>query len=134
MEVLWKELEICDTRGRLKLCRGIWNLMEASTEHVRGRSCNDGSNGSFHFHRQWKLPCTSMEASTNFDGTKPTFTYFHGNFYGSNYYSNDFHGSFYGSKLMSTEFSMGVGGRLRKFPSKLVETSMEVDRTEVCGP
>ena len=41
----------------------------------------DGSNGSFHFHRQWKLPCTSMEASTNF----------HGNSYGSESTSINFH-------------------------------------------
>ena len=40
MEVLWKELEVCDTRGsRYRVCKGIRKLMEASTEYVRG-SCN----------------------------------------------------------------------------------------------
>ena len=36
----------------------------------------DGSNGSFHFLRQWKLPCTSVEASTDFHESKSTSTNF----------------------------------------------------------
>ena len=41
---------------------------------------------SFHFHRQWKLACISMEASTNFHGRKSTSTNFHGNFLVKNYF------------------------------------------------
>ena len=39
MEVLWMELEVCDTRGSRWSMWGIWKLMEASTEYIRG-SCN----------------------------------------------------------------------------------------------
>ena len=38
----------------------------------------DGSNETLIFHRQWKLPCVSMEASTNFQGDKPASINFHG--------------------------------------------------------
>ena len=62
-----------------KSCGRSWKfviLVEVGTEYVRvyGSSWKlprnmfveaaiNGSNGSFHFHRQWKLSCSSMEAS-----------------------------------------------------------------------
>ena len=62
----------------VRVYRSSWKLprntfMEAAV---------DGSNRSFHFHRQWKLPCTSMEV-VSFHGRKSTPTIFHGNFHGS---------------------------------------------------
>ena len=80
----------------------------------------EGSNGSFPFHRVWKLPCTSMEASTNFHGSKYTSTNFHGNFRGSRHSSSDFDGSFDGSKLTSIEVNPW------KFPWTLVDVSIDV--------
>ena len=62
-EILWKQLEVCDTRGSryIEIGRDVWKLKQAFAECVR---VTDGSNASFHFHRQWKIPCISMEAST----------------------------------------------------------------------
>ena len=57
----------------------------------------EGSNGSFHSHRQWKLPCTALEASINFHGSKFTCMEIPW-------------------KLVETcmEFSMGVGGSFHR--------------------
>ena len=67
----------------------------------------EGSNGSFHSHRRWKLPCTALEASINFHGKKKLLAW-------------KFHGSWW--KLAWN------------FPWALVEASIEMDRTEVGRP
>ena len=83
MLVLCKQLEVGDTRGsRWKyggVSRNSWKLPRI----IFVEAVVDGSNGSFHFHRQWKIPCISVEASTNFHGSKSTSTNFHGNFHGN---------------------------------------------------
>ena len=70
--VLWKQLEVYDTReSRWKyvgVCGSSWKL----PRNIFVEGAIDGSNGRFNFHRQRKLPCTSMEAFTNFHGSKPT--------------------------------------------------------------
>ena len=80
----------------------------------------DGSNGSLHFHRQWKNPCSSVEASTKFH-----FRQFPWNVHGSKYSSADIHRSFNESKLTSmevnfgcTETSMGASGNVHGTKSK----------------
>ena len=73
----------------------------------------DGSNGSLYFHRQWKLPCIFIEASTNFHGSESISTNFHGN-------------SMEVNLLPPT--SMEVSMEVNSIPWKIVETSMEVDR------
>ena len=45
--------------------------MKTCTELIVDAAIN-GSNGSSHVHRQWKLPYTSMGASNNFHGSKFT--------------------------------------------------------------
>ena len=82
--------------------RGIWKLIELP-RNIFVYAAIDGSSGSFHFHRQLKLPYTSMEASTNFHGGKSTSISFHGNFHGTKFTSTEFHGSFHGSILTSIE-------------------------------
>ena len=68
----------------------------------------------------WKLPCTSMEASTNFHGSKSNSNNFHGN-------SMEVHILPPTSMEASSRFSSML-------PWKLVEFSRKVDRTEVGGP
>ena len=88
MEVLWKELEDRDSRGSwmyVEEYESSWKL----PRNIFVEAANDGSNGSLHFHRRWKLPCISMETYTNFHGSKSTSSDFHGSFY----YTTDFHGS-----------------------------------------
>ena len=95
----------------------------------------DGSNGNFHFHRQWKNPCTSVEASTNFHGSKRVSTNFLGNFHGSKHSFTDFHGSLYGGKLTSMDVSMEIGGNLHESRSNGSRwTLMEIlwKQLEVC--
>ena len=109
MEVLWKELEVCDTHGSRW---GIWKLMENSTEYIRG-SC--------HWWNQWRLPLPP---------TVETLLYFHGSFYcgnppalpwklplshGNKSTSTNLHGNFHASKSTSTDLH---GSKL---------TSIEVD-------
>ena len=96
--------------------------MEASTST---------ENGNFHVI-PWKLPQNShvLPASTNSHGSKSTFINFNGNFHGNKSTPTEFHGSKFTSREVSMEFSKYNF----RFPWKLVENSMEVDRTEVGGP
>ena len=116
MEGLWEQLEVCDTRGgrrkNVRVSGSSWKLPR--TTFVEATIVR--SNERFHFHRQWKVPCISMEASTNFHRSKSTCTNFHGSFHGNKSTSTDLHGSFHGSKFAS----------MNKFTS--LETSMKVDR------
>ena len=77
----------------------MWGYMEAheSFHGIFVEPAIDRSNGSFHFHRQWSLPCIFMEASTNAHGSKSTSTNFHGNFHESESTSTDLHVLFHGS-------------------------------------
>ena len=111
MEFMWKQLEVCDT------CRRRWKYVEvygSSWKIPRNHSWKlqlmetmeasiSTHSGRFPFFL-WKLPCISMEASTNFNGSKSTSTnLFHGNFYGSKSTSTDFHRRFHGSPFASEE-------------------------------
>ena len=87
---LCKQLEVRDTRWSRWKHVGVHGSLRKLSRTLFVEAAIDGSNGSFHLHRQWKLPCTSMEASTNFNGSKSTRTYFHGNFHGSKLVSADF--------------------------------------------
>ena len=102
MEVLWKELEVCDIRGNGWNYVGEYGSSWKLPRNIFMEAAIDGSNRTFHFHRQWKLPCISMEASTNFRGGKSTSINFHVNFDGSKSTSTDFH-DFHGSKFASME-------------------------------
>ena len=80
-----------------------------------------GGDGSFQFHRRWKLPCTSMEVSADFHGgSRSTSTNLQWNFHGIRYSSTGF------EKLPWKENDFH--GR------KLLETSTEVNRTNVGWP
>ena len=81
MEVLWKQLEVCNTRGSRWKYVGDYGSSSKLPRNVFVEA--DGSNGSFHFHRQRELPCISMETCTNFHGSESTSTNFHGNSHGS---------------------------------------------------
>ena len=75
----------------------------------------DGSNGSLHFQRQWKLPCSSMEASTDLHesaSTSPT--------------SNEMYMEVNLLPPTSMEASMEVGGR--RFTSMYI--SLEVGEVD----
>ena len=80
-----------------EVCRNTWKLAAASTEYGRGRvrgssrqlqqnmvfeASADGSNGSFHFHEQWKFISNSNEAPIDFHGriftSMEASTSFHG--------------------------------------------------------
>ena len=82
VKVMWKQLEVCDIRASrwkyLGVCGSSWKL----PRNIFVQSAIDGSNGSFYFHRQGKVPCVSVEASTNFHGPESTSTNLHGNFHG----------------------------------------------------
>ena len=64
--VFWKQLEVCDTRGSRWKYVGVYGRSWELPRNIFVEAAIDGSNGSFYFHRQWKLPCFSMEDSTNF--------------------------------------------------------------------
>ena len=90
MEVLGKQLEVCDT------CRRRWKYVEvygSSWKIPRNHSWKlqlmetmeasiSTHSGRFPFFL-WKLPCISMEASTNTLEDKSTCTNFHVHFHGS---------------------------------------------------
>ena len=75
--VLWKQLEICDTRESRWKYVGVHGISWKLPRNIFVEAAIHGSNGRFHFHRHWNLPCTPMEASTNFHESKPTSTNFH---------------------------------------------------------
>ena len=76
MEVLWKELEVCDTRGSRWKYVGVYRSSWKLSRDMFVEAAIDRSKGGFHFHRQWKPCCTSMEAST-----VETLLHFHGSFH-----------------------------------------------------
>ena len=131
--VLRKHLDVCDARGSRCESVGVYGSSWELPRNIFGQAAIDGSNGSVHFHRQWKRPCTSKDASINFHGSKYTATNFHGNFHGSKYSSTDFHESFHGRKLTSMEVFMEVGGNLlRRRSSRWTRMEVLWKQLEVC--
>ena len=82
MEVLWNQLEVCSTRGSRCKYVGVHGSSWQLPRNKFMEATIDVSSGSFQFHRPWKLPYISMEASINFHGSKPKSTDFHGNVHG----------------------------------------------------
>ena len=76
-EVLWNQLGVCDTRGSRWKYVGVYGSSWKLPRNRFVEAAINGSNGSFHFHWQWKLQCTPMKASTNCHGSKNTSTNFH---------------------------------------------------------
>ena len=76
MDVLWKQLEVCDTRGSRWNYTGVYWFSWKLLRNKFVKAAIDGTIESFHFHRQWKRPCISTEASTNFHGRKSNSTNF----------------------------------------------------------
>ena len=64
MEVLWKKLEVCDTRGSRCKYVGVYRSLWKLPRNLFVEAAIDGSNGSFYSHRQWTLPYISVEPST----------------------------------------------------------------------
>ena len=75
--VLRKQLELCATRGSRWKYVGVYGSSWKLPRNRFVEAAINGSNGSFHFHWQWKLQCTPMKASTNCHGSKNTSTNFH---------------------------------------------------------
>ena len=67
--VWWKQLEARDTRGSRLTHVGVYASSWKVPPNIIVEVAIDGSNGSFHFRRQSKVPCISMQASTNFHGS-----------------------------------------------------------------
>ena len=103
MKVLWKQLEVCDTRGSRWRYTGVYRSSWKLPRNIFVEAAIHGSNGIFHFYWQRKHPCISILASTNFHASKSTSTKFHGSFHGNKSTSNNFHESFHGSKFTSME-------------------------------
>ena len=59
-----------DTRGSRWKYVGVYGSSRELPRKIFVDAAIDGSNGSFHFHRHWKLPYISLEASTNFNAWK----------------------------------------------------------------
>ena len=97
MKVLWKQMEVCNTRGNRWWYVGVYGSSWKLPHNVFVEAAIDGNNGSFRFHRPWKIPSISIKASIKFHGSKSTSTNFHENFHGSKSTSIDFHGSVHGS-------------------------------------
>ena len=55
--VLWKHLEVCGARASRWKYVGVYEILVSWTlpRNIFVEAI-DGSNGSFHFHRQWKIP------------------------------------------------------------------------------
>ena len=108
--VLSKYLEVCDIRGSGWKFAGVYRSLWKFPLNIFMEAAIDGNNGTFNSHRQWKLPCTCMEASIKIHGGNSTSTNLHGNFHGRKCTSTDLYGSFHGSKLTFIEASTDVGG------------------------
>ena len=108
--VLSKKLEVCDIRGSRWKFAGVDGSLGKFPLNIFVQAAIDGNNGTFNCHRQWKLPCTCMEASINIRGGNSTSTNLHGNFHVSKCTSTNLYGSFHGSKLTFMEASTDVGG------------------------
>ena len=67
---LWKQLAVCHIRGSRWKYVGVHGSSWKLPRYIFVEAAIDGSNRSFQFHRLSKLSCTSMEASTNFHGSK----------------------------------------------------------------
>ena len=65
MKGLWKQMEVFNTLGSRWKFVGVKESSWKLPHNIFVEAAIDGRNGSFHFHRQCKLQCTSMEALTN---------------------------------------------------------------------
>ena len=70
MEVLWKKLEVCDTRGSRCKYVGVYRSLWKLPRNLFVEAAIDGSNGRFQFIDNgnfhvlpWKAPLTSLEVN-----------------------------------------------------------------------
>ena len=96
------QLEVCDTRGTKWNYVGVYGSSWNLPRNVFVEAANNGSNGSFYFHRAenstCKLPLTSMEVHLL---PLTSMEVSHGKFHGSKSTFPDFYGSFPASKCAS---------------------------------
>ena len=119
MEVLWRELEVFDTRGSTWKYIGVYGSSWNIIRNIFVEAATGGIDGSFHLHRQGKLPCISVKASNHSHGSRTISINLHVDFQRSKSTSTDFHGR--------KSACMEVNLLPWELPWKLVETSVEVD-------
>ena len=71
--VLWNKLEVCDARGIRWKYVGVYGSSWKLPRRIFVEAAIDGSNGSFHFHRQWKLPWKLPLITMEVNILPPTF-------------------------------------------------------------
>ena len=72
MQVLRKLLEVYLARGSRWKYVGVYGNSWKLPPNMVVEAAIDGSNGNFHFNREWQLPSTSMKACTNYHRSRST--------------------------------------------------------------